>query len=218
MTPSTSKPDRPLPARAPGHGGRSEPEALIESARAVLDRRGGEGFTVHEVLSGAGLGTRAFYRHFASKEALVMAVFAWEAEREADRLRDRMSGTDTALGAVTAWVEARLELAFDEQVASTMRALSLEAQAASRQMPDELESAFDCMLAPLVDQLRRGQLDGSLALAEPSRDARAIHDVVWGETLRQWSGFGPRTDPTAARQHVLAFCLRAIGTPSDPNG
>jgi len=211
MPDSTSKPERPGGSVASRTGGSSEADALIESARAVLERRGGEGFTVHEVLSEAGLGTRAFYRHFASKEALVQEVFAFAAEREADRLRDRMRGTDSALGAVTAWIEARLELAFDEQVASSMRVLSLEAQLASQQTPDRLESAFDCMLAPLIDQLRRGHLDGSFALADPGNDARALHDVVWGETLRQWSGFGLRTDPAAAKRQVLGFCLRAIG-------
>ena len=207
MPRSTSKPDRPAPVGAS--------DALIDSARVVLERRGGESFTVHEVLSEAGLGTRAFYRHFASKEALVLAVFAQAAAQEADRLRDRIAGTDSALGAVTAWIEARLELAFDEQVDSTMRSLSLEAQVASQQMPDQLESAFDQMLDPLVEQLRRGQLDGSFAVADPGRAARAIHDVVWGETLRRWSEIGLRSDPATAKEHALGFCLRAIGATAE---
>jgi len=186
----------------------------MESARAVLERRGGAGFTVHEVLSEAGLGTRAFYRHFASKEALVLAVFARAAEQEAGRLEDRMRGTDNPVGAVTAWIEARLDLAFDEQVASTLRALSLEATVASRQMPDPMASAFDRMLAPLVEALRRGRQDGSCRVSDPERDARALHDVVWGVTLRRWSAFGHRPDPSADRAHALDFCLRAIG--ADP--
>jgi AcrR family transcriptional regulator len=203
--------DRPAPARHPADQATGTSDALIESARAVLERRGGQGFTVHEVLSEAGLGTRAFYRSFASKEALVVAVFARAAAQEADRLRDRMASAESARGAVRAWIEARLELAFDEQVASAMRALSLEAQVASEAMPDELASAFDQMLGPLIEQLRRGRLDGSMPGADPVRDARAIHDVVWGEILRQWSGIGLRSDPAVARDHAVGFCLRAIG-------
>ena len=190
---------------------------LIGAARAVLERRGGDGFTVHEVLSAAGLGTRAFYRHFASKEALVLAVFARAAEQEAGRLRDRMRDEPTPVGAVTAWIEARLDLAFDEQVASTMRALSLEAEMATQQMPDPMESAFDRMLAPLVEELRRGTQDGTFRASDPERDARAIHDVVWGQILRHWSGIGTTSDPSAARAHVLKFCLRAIGAAPGPH-
>jgi AcrR family transcriptional regulator len=217
MPRSTSKTERLTPLHGPPSDAALESDALIESARAVLERRGGRGFTVHEVLSESGLGTRAFYRHFASKEALVLAVFALAAEQEAERLRVRMGGTAGAIGAVTAWIEARLELAFDETVATTMRALSLEAEMASRQMPDQLESAFACMLAPLVEQLERGRLDGSFTVADPRRDARTIHDVVWGETLRQWSEFGLDSDPDAARDHVLAFCFRAIGAKPGPH-
>jgi AcrR family transcriptional regulator len=219
MPRSTSKPERPEAGPAPGTGTRAgvkaEAEALIESARSVLERRGGDGFTVHEVLSEAGLGTRAFYRHFASKEALVLAVFASAAAREAERLRERMRGAETALAAVTAWLEARLELAFDDQVASTMKGLSLEAQRAIQQSPDQMEAAFDCMLAPLTEQLRRGQLDGSLAVTDPGKDAQALHDVIWGETLRRWSGFPAGTGP-GAQDHVLGFCLRAIGADLEP--
>jgi AcrR family transcriptional regulator len=215
MPRSTSKPDRSptIPDRRTDGG--LESDALIESARAVLERQGGDGITVHEVLSEAGLGTRAFYRHFASKEALVLAVFAVAAQQEADRLRQRMAGSGNAFEAVTAWINARLELAFDDEVAHTMRALSVEAEIASRQMPDQMELAFDCMLAPLVEQLQRGQRDGSFAVSDPSRDARALHDVIWGETLRQWSGFGVRGDRDTAKLRVLGFCLRAIGVAPD---
>ena len=141
--------------------GRSESEGLVQAARHVLERRGGDGFTVHEVLSEAGLGTRAFYRHFSSKEALVLAVFAEGAERERARLEARMAGAGSPTEAVTAWIESRLELAFDEEVADSMRVLSLEAQLAVDQAPEQLAAAFDCMSAPLVRQLAQGRQDGS---------------------------------------------------------
>ncbi len=175
----------------------------------MLERRGGAGFTVHEVLSEAGLGTRAFYRHFASKEALVLAVFADASAQEEARIRGRMQGAASTLHAVVAWIDARLELAFDEQVAMSMRALSLEAEKAGRQMPEPLVAALDRMLTPLVEQLAKAQQEGVSSGLDPVSQARSVHDVVWGETIRQWWGVG--TDQGNARAHVLAFCFQAIG-------
>ncbi len=147
--------------------GRSEAEALIRAARHVLERRGGDGFTVHEVLGEAGLGTRAFYRHFSSKEALVLAVFAEGAQRERARLEARMAGARSPTEAVTAWIESRLELAFDDEVADSMRVLSLEAQLAVEQAPEQLEAAFDSMLAPLIRAVGPGPAGRQLLRGRP---------------------------------------------------
>jgi AcrR family transcriptional regulator len=211
MPSSTSAPRRAAPADAATTRRASEASALLEAARTVLERGGGDGFSVHDVLHEAGLGTRAFYRHFSSKETLVLAVFESAAQQEADRLRLRMQSAGSAIEAITAWIEARLDLAFDARVGSTMKALSAEAIQASQRAPEQVESAFDCMLAPLVEQLRRGQRDGSLRAGHPVHDARAIHHVVWGETMRQWSGFRPTMSRAKSTQQVLGFCLRAVG-------
>ena len=50
-------------------------------ARGAAPRTDAAGLTVAEVLAEAGLSTRAFYRHFQSKDELVLAVFEQEAQR-----------------------------------------------------------------------------------------------------------------------------------------
>jgi AcrR family transcriptional regulator len=207
MPSSTSIPRR----AASGDGVDVESARLLEAARSVLERQGGGGFSVHDVLHEAGLGTRAFYRHFPSKEALVVAVFEWVAGQEAHRLRRRIDDTDSALAAVAAWIEARLDLAFDAHVGSTMKALSVEAIRASHHAPQQVESAFDLMLAPLVEQLQRGHEDGTIRVGDPNLDARAIHHVVWGETMRHWSGMRPVLSRATSTEQVLGFCLRGLG-------
>lgn len=195
-----------------------EAARLLEAARAVLERQGGRGFSVHDVLHQAGLGTRAFYRHFPSKEALVVAVFESVAEQEAQRLRRHMDSADSALGAVTAWIEARLDLAFDDEVGSTMKALSVEAIRASQRAPQQVESAFDLMLAPLVEHLRRGRQDGTIRTGDPDFDARAIHHIVWGETMRHWSGMRPVLSRATTTEQILGFCLRGLGADGGSGG
>ncbi len=195
--------------RRPDGANVAEGELLVDTARAVLRERGAAGVTVREVLSRANLGTRAFYRHFASKDELVMAVFADAAEREADRLARRMASATDPVSAVVAWIDGRLQLAFDRRVSANLQDLSMQAQLRRRETPAELELAYDLMLAPLVAQLEAGRREGLFRGVDPGPDARSIHDVVWGVVERQWSGFPLR--PRESRDRVVRFCLHAIG-------
>jgi AcrR family transcriptional regulator len=187
-----------------------EKELLLEAARNVLREKGVSGMTVRDVLAQADLGTRAFYRHFASKDDLVLAMFTGAAAQEAERLRRKMASASDPLAAVIAWIDGRLDLAFDRRIAAKLQALSTEAQLRRRETPAELQLAFDMMLAPLVEQLRMGHARGLFTEVNPELDARSIHDVVWGVVEAHWSGFPQRKRET--RDRVVRFCLLAIGT------
>jgi AcrR family transcriptional regulator len=185
-----------------------EPERLIRAARKTIQDKNGAGFTLNEVLEQCGLGTRAFYRHFASKDELALAVFAVEAEREARRLERRTRGTTNAIDGVVAWIDARLELGFDQRRAASLRPLSEEAVRANRQFPRLLEPAFNRTLDPLLDQLRRGVMEGLFGDIDPVEDGKAIYHVVSGVVEQRWSGLSLPYRETRAR--TLRFCLAAL--------
>ncbi len=194
-------------------GKEHEPELLIAVARQILLKKNGAGFTLNEVLEESGLGTRAFYRHFASKDEVALAVFAEEAEREAKRLHSRMRYTSDPVEGVVAWIDARLELGFDQRLAASYRPLTEEAVRASRRFPRQLEPAFNRTLEPLIEQLSHGIDSGSFVGIDPIADAKAIHHVVSGVVEQRWTGFPlPRRE---TRGQVLRFCLCALGV--DPS-
>jgi AcrR family transcriptional regulator len=185
-----------------------ESELLIAVARQILLNKNGSGFTLNEVLEESGLGTRAFYRHFASKDEVALAVFAEEAEREAKRLNNRMRDASDPIEGVMAWIDARLELGFDQRLAASLRPLTEEAVRASRQFPSQLEPAFNRTLEPLIEQLTRGMTTGVFKGIEPVADAKAIHHVVSGVVEQRWMGFPlPRRE---TRGQVMRFCLCAL--------
>lgn len=199
---------------APAPAGRSqsreqEPELLVAVTRQILLKKNGSGFTLNEVLEESGLGTRAFYRHFASKDEVALAVFAEAAEREAKRLHSRMKFASDPIEGVVAWIDARLELGFDQRLAASLRPLTEEAVRASRRFPRQLEPAFNRTLEPLIEQLNQGIASGTFDGIEPIADAKAIHHVVSGVVEQRWTGFPlPRRE---TRGHVLRFCLTALG-------
>jgi AcrR family transcriptional regulator len=186
-----------------------EKELLLDSARYLLHESGITGMKIRDVLAHADLGTRAFYRHFASKDDLVLTMFKTAASQEAERLRQRMAPATDPLAAVIAWIDGRLDLAFDRKVSANLHDLTTEAQLRRPESPAELQIALDLMLEPLVEQLHLGQKSGIFTNVDPNTDARFIHDITNGVVESHWSGFPQRKRD--ARNGVLRFCVAAIG-------
>jgi AcrR family transcriptional regulator len=164
---------------------------------------------VATVLEHAQLGTRAFYRHFESKDQLVAEVFLEMAHAETRRLRKQMARADDPVEAVAAWIDARLDLAFDDHLKSDLRRLSTEAQSQMFASPELIQPAYAAMLEPLTEQLQHGVDQGVFSGIDPMTEALSIQGVVWANTERQWaSGDSERSD---VRRHTLRFCLRGLG-------
>lgn len=72
-------------------------QRIIERAAPLFNQRGFAGCSMHDVLQATGLEKGGVYRHFASKEDLATAVFAWSLERA---VKTRTDGVDEAGDAV----------------------------------------------------------------------------------------------------------------------
>src|ERR1700760_2446218 len=159
--------------------------------------------------SGAELSTRAFYRHFESKDQLVAAVFLEMARAEKRRLQRKMAKAGDPVEAVAAWIDGRLDLAFDENVKSDLRLLSVEAQSQMFAAPELIQPAFEEMLKPLIEQLNDGLRDGVFHDADPVAEAKSIQGVVWASTEPQWAA--ANYERSEVRRRALRFCLRGLG-------
>jgi AcrR family transcriptional regulator len=187
--------------------------AILAAAAKSVREQGVRGLSIASVLDRAGLSTRAFYRHFESKDQLVAAVFVEMAGIEMRRLRRKMVAEATPVEAVAAWIDGRLDLAFDENIKSDLRRLSLEAQSQMFASPELIQPAYAMMLEPLVEQLQRGLEQGVFHDIDPVIEAQAIQGVVWASTERQWAvGDCERAD---VRERSVRFCLRGLGVAPD---
>jgi AcrR family transcriptional regulator len=183
--------------------------AILDAASKSVREQGVRGLSIAAVLDRAQLSTRAFYRHFESKDQLVAAVFLEMARVEMRRLRKKMATAATAIEAVAAWIDGRLDLAFEESIKSDLRHLSLEAQSQMFASPELVQPAYAEMLEPLIEQLQRGLKHGVFHDIDPVSAAQSIQGVVWACTERQWAtGDCDRAD---VREHALRFCLRGLG-------
>ncbi len=187
--------------------------AILAAALKSIREQGVRGLSIAAVLDHAQLSTRAFYRHFESKDELIAAAFLDMAHRETLRLTKKMTTAATAVDAVVAWIDGRLDLAFDRNIKSDLRRLSQEAQSQMFASPELVQPAYAEMLTPLVEQLERGLEHGEFHDIDPITDAQSIHGVVWACTERQWAtGECERAD---VRERALRFCLRGLGVTAE---
>jgi AcrR family transcriptional regulator len=185
-------------------------QGIIDAAYGCLSEPHSGPIPVAAILERAGLSTRAFYRHFASKDELFLAMLQQEASALAgrlDRIADELPGDPVEQ--LTAWVEMMFVLARDPDLRMHLTVIdSDEVRAAKgyREMRERLHADRE---RSLVRVLERGRDDGSFPLAQPQRDAVAISAIVSRELTV--SGPGSNDDLRQARARVLDFALRALG-------
>jgi AcrR family transcriptional regulator len=185
---------------------------ILAAALAIVHEEGVRALGVSRVLARTQLSTRAFYRNFDSKEQLVKAMFLEIARVEMERLQQRMAAEDP-VRAVAAWIDGRLDLAFDPQKKADLRQLSLEAHSQIFASPELVVPAYSEILRPLIDQIERGMRLGLFAEGDPVEDAMSIHGIVWANIERQWATSA--CDLSDARKRVLRFCLRGLGVAAE---
>jgi AcrR family transcriptional regulator len=198
----------------PRSGRRLDPDprvrkSIVTAAAKLVREEGVRGLSVAQVLSRAGLGTRAFYRHFDSKDQLVSAVFLDMARAETRRLRKRMAAHADPVDGVVAWIDGRLDLAFSDRVESDLRQMSLEAQSQMFAAPEVIGAAYAEILTPLLEQLERGRQLGRFTDIDPTANALSIQGALWASVERQWATGD--YDRAEVRRSILQFCLRGLG-------
>ncbi|WP_428343160.1 TetR/AcrR family transcriptional regulator [Mycobacterium sp.] len=183
--------------------------AILAAATEIVRNDGVSALSIAQVLSRSQLGTRAFYRHFDSKDELVSALFLEMAGAEVQRLEALMAAAPDAVRAVAAWIDGRLDLAFNVEIRSDLRQLSREAQSQMFAAPELVGPAYREILRPLVELLRRGRDARLFSDIDPEIEALSIQGVVWSNIERQWATAG--CDFNEIRDHVQRFCLRGLG-------
>lgn len=179
----------------------SEVRRLLDAALEVIDRCGTTSRPrVADIVAAAGLSNDAFYRHFASKDALVAALLEDGAERLVSYLAHQMSKETTPAGKVRRWVEGVFSQA-DEEIAATTLAILWNGGGVAQEASGRHFAA-----GPLADVLRDPL--AALGSTSPEVDAALCAHAVLGKlTDYLWQ----RAQPTAAEtDHVVDFCLAAV--------
>jgi AcrR family transcriptional regulator len=183
---------------------------IIDAAYGCLSEPHTGPIPVAAILQRARVSTRAFYRHFESKDELFLAMLRQESDALADRL-DRIA--DDAPGApadqLNAWIGQMFGWMHDAELRMNLTVIDSDEVRAAKGYRETRERAHADRERSLVEILRRGKHDGSFPLADPERDAIAISAVISREMVDQSPGDQQRL--RRSLDWVLEFALRALG-------
>ncbi len=187
-----------------------EADRLIRAAWDVLGRTGFSGFKVASVIRSAGSSTKAFYRHFATKDAMLLALLIDETRRASARFAARLATTSSPTDAVEMWIATMIGAAGRTDLASRARLFASLSQISSN-FPDQVAHTRGPILAPLVTALQAGRTSGELPLAEPDADAPLIM-ALCGGVLRELLDGTASTDVDSAIANTRSLVLRSLGS------
>ena len=183
---------------------------IIDAAYHCLAAPHSGPIPVAAILQRAGVSTRAFYRHFESKDELFLALLRQVSDALADRL-DRV--VDEVPGApvdqLKAWIGHMFGWMHDAELRMHLTVIDSDEVRVAKGYRETREQAHTDRERSLIEILQRGRDDGSFPLADPQRDAAAISAVVSRVMAEQSPGDEERLQRSL--DWVLAFALRAVG-------
>ena len=188
----------------------AERARIIDAAYRVLASSRGTSVSVTEILGVAGLATRAFYRHFSSKDDLLLAVFRQESAAMLARLESAAASTSQPADALRGWIEEFLRVASAPRRRQRAVVLSSEEITRAKGYLTARQEMLAQQEAGIAAVLARGREDGSFPWADPGPDARSIRAAVGQAFDDQMRGVAPVAAHEAAGQ-VVDFAFRAVG-------
>jgi len=170
--------DRSLEGRR--EAARREIDRLVSAAFRVIERTGHLEPKVSDILSEAGLSNQAFYRHFAGKHALLVALLDEGIRGLADYLAARMGEAPNPIAAIRTWVRGMAAQALDPSGARASRPFALARGRLAEAFPSEVAESERRVTAPLREALEQALSTGALPAVVPESDAESLYHLMMG--------------------------------------
>jgi AcrR family transcriptional regulator len=180
----------------------------MRAAWTVVRRSGFDGVKVQLVLKESGLSARTFYRHFADKDSLLVALIEDEYGTMSRRLKGALTEADPdPVAQVSAWIREMLLAASSPDRAPRARLFS-SYYGLMAQVPGALLRSNQMITEPLEAAVRQGQAAGVFFGDDPHSDAQQVARLTAGA----FNEYLATKDPSIEHliDAVVRFALRAL--------
>ena len=183
-------------------GATEEVERILAAAVRVMERVAPEAPRVSDIVAEAGSSNKAFYRYFAGKDDLILAVMERGVGIVVSYLQHQMDKESMPQHKVARWIEGTLAQVADPHLISMSRAAAGQMSATTNRRAADQE-----MMRPLRDLLI--EPIAALGSTDVDRDVEAVYCCT-AAAMRRYVGSSDRPGPDDIA-HLVRFCLRGLG-------
>lgn len=178
-----------------------EVERILAAAVRVMERVAPEPPRVSDIVAEAGSSNKAFYRYFAGKDDLILAVMERGVAIVVSYLEHQMAKESDPRDKVARWIEGTLAQVADPHLISMTRAAAGQMSAGTSWRAADQE-----MMRPLRELLVEPV--AALGSSDVDRDVQAVFSCT-AATMRRYVGSAEEPGPDDIA-HVVRFCLRGL--------
>jgi len=190
--------------------GRSVEQArqIVEAAQRLLVADP-SGFTTQELVKEAGVALQTFYRYFAGKDELLLAVLEETIDAGCTGLEERAALLTEPLDRLRLYVTASVEGLVGEDRGIT-HFITAEHYRLHQIFPNELATASKRFADMLVPEIEAATLAGQLTSSDARADAWLITQLAMS-TFHHYAFATPDEPILVIAERLWSFCLRALG-------
>ncbi len=185
-------------------------KVIVDAAQRLITERGSQ-FTTQELVKEAGVALQTFYRLFAGKDQLLLAVFedliaenCLQYEEAARKLPDPIARLHFYL------TEALQTLGHEGSSNVAPRFVTAEHWRLYQLFPEEMSRATQPFTDLVTTQLEQAAADGLLAPADPQRDAWFVAKLVMA-VFHHYAFADGELDTEEIGEQLWRFCSTALG-------
>jgi AcrR family transcriptional regulator len=179
-----------------------EVERILAAAVRVMERVAPEPPRVSDIVAEAGSSNKAFYRYFAGKDDVILAVMERGVAIVVSYLQHQMAKERTPAAKVRRWIEGTLAQVADPHLISMSRAAAGQISATAN-----WHAADDEIMRPMRELLT--EPNAALGSTDVGRDADTVFRCTVA-AMRNHLDSADRPGPDDA-EHLVRFCLRGLG-------
>jgi AcrR family transcriptional regulator len=176
-----------------------EVERILAAAVRVMERVAPEPPRVSDIVAEAGSSNKAFYRYFAGKDDVILAVMERGVAIVVSYLQHQMAKEPTPADKITRWIEGSLAQVADPHLLSMSRAAAGQMSGGAHVYEEIMRPMRDLLSGPVA----------ALGGKDVQRDADAVFYCT-ATAMRRYldSAERPGRDDVG---HLVQFCLRGLG-------
>jgi AcrR family transcriptional regulator len=183
-------------------------DAILDAGYRLIERDGVLELNMRELLAEAGSSNRAFYRHFTSKDVLLMTLVDDVYKVLCTEIDERMGRGKDPVAKLRIWINGLLDRGSDAERTRLGRPFVVHAARLGEQFPDVYRSIGHRLIGQVQQVIEEGIAERVFASSTPRRDARMVFQLTLA--IMQSHVMARTRIKPAEREAVINFSLRAL--------